>query len=245
MLADQAFDEVISGFYEAAAGQREWVDALLPVQRALSAFLVHLHGVDIDQGSIAFSYDAGIAPAEANLDYIRKYHRIDPRSNLALELKPGEWCNCWDLFDDEFVANDPFYQEFLIPHGGRYASGTKLLQEGPVSVILGIHRGYGSPKLNAPEIAQCQRLARHMTAALQQHRIHISRTQVHSLGAEILNRIAMPIALLDDQRRIIHANEAAGKCFADSSALAVSDGRLYCRTRESDNAFIPLCETCN
>lgn len=238
MIADQAFDNIVTGFYGAASGNLAWADALLPVKSAMSAFLVQLHAIDLKQGSVAFSYEAGESVAEGTLDYIRTYHRIDPRANLLLELNPGDWVNCWEKFDDAFVANDPFYQEFLIPYGGRYASGTKLLQEGPVSVILGVHRGYGSPKLNQNEISICQRLARHLTEALKQHRVYLQRQQTSGLGMELLSRIRTPVALIDDQRRILHANPAARQLLENSAALNDSDGRLYCRHRESDNAFV-------
>ncbi len=241
MIDDQVFDDIVTGFYSAASGNLPWVDALLPMQREMAAFLVHLHAIDVSRGGVAFSYEAGGVAPEGTLDYIRTYHRIDPRANLLLKLNPGEWANCWEIFDDAFVASDPFYQEFLIPYGGRYASGTKLLQEGPVSVILGIHRGYGSAKLTQSEIEVCQRLARHLAAALKQHHVYLQRQQANGLGAELLSKINTPVALIDEERRLLSVNPAARQFFEGSTTLVESDGRLYCRRKESDNAlFIAL-----
>jgi hypothetical protein len=76
---------------------------------------------------------------------VRTYRRVDPRANLAIETPPGVWFNCWDRFDDDFVARSAFYQDFLIPYGGRYASGAKLIEEGNQVVMLGVHRGLGAP----------------------------------------------------------------------------------------------------
>lgn len=240
-MNDHIFDDIVSGFYSAASGTLSWNDALLPMQRELSAFLVHLHAVDLSIGSVAFTYEAGVADPRGTLDYIRTYHRIDPRANLLLTLNPGEWTNCWDAFDDEFVARDPFYQEFLIPYGGRYASGTKLLQEGPVSVILGVHRGLGSEKLTRSEIEVCQRLARHLAVALKQHQVYLQRQQSSVLGAELLSKIPTPVALVDDERRLLNANPAGREFLERGSTLIENDGRLYCRRKENDNAlFIAL-----
>ena len=43
--------------------------------------------------------------------------------------------NCHEHFDDAFVASNAFYQEFLIPYGGRYVSGTQLFRQGDEVVI--------------------------------------------------------------------------------------------------------------
>jgi hypothetical protein len=45
-----------------------------------------------------------------------------------MELGEGEWANCHEHFDEAFVARSAFYQDFLIPHGGRYVSGTQWSQ---------------------------------------------------------------------------------------------------------------------
>ena len=142
-MTDDAFDEIVAGFYRAAGGSISWVAALVPFQRVMVAIAVYLHGVDTAQGRIAFAHAASDMPVEAELDYLRTYHRIDPRANLVIGRDAGEWVNCWEVFDDAFVAQDRFYQEFLIPYGGRYVSGIKLLQDDAACIILGIHRGFG------------------------------------------------------------------------------------------------------
>ena len=238
MMSDTAFDEIVSSFYSAASGNQSWESALLHMKRELSAFLIYLHAVDTAKGKVAFFYESSGLPPEGTLDYLRTYHRIDPRVKLLLGLRPGEWINCWEHFDDTFVAADPFYQEFLIPYGGRYASGTLLLEEGFVSVILGVHRGLGSPKLNVEEISVCRRLASHLTQALRQHHVYLYRHKTVGLGAALLDRLHTPIALLDSERRILHANAAAANIIASGAILFEMAGRLYCRQQRSDKTLV-------
>lgn len=116
-ITDAVFDDIVAGFYRAATGATSWVDALVPFQRAMAAIAVYLHGVDTVQGRVAFAHAASDMPIEAELDYLRTYHRIDPRTNLVIDRDPGVWFNCWEVFDDAFVAGD------------RYVSGMKLLQD--------------------------------------------------------------------------------------------------------------------
>lgn len=234
----ELFDTTVAGFYRAAVGTLSWGEALLPLQQAMSAWLVVLYALDLSRGSVVFSYEVGEATAEGALDYLRTYHRIDPRAEYLITLKPGTWANCWEHFDDEYVANSPFYQDFLLPYGGRYASGTKLLEEGPVNFILGVHRGLGQVPLDTDEIAMCQRLARHLSEALRIFRARMAGLGASVLGTEVINRLRAPVALIDDQRRLLHANPAATALLAESDLLEVSEGYLYCCKPREDNALL-------
>lgn len=234
----ELFDHIVAGFYRAAVGAIPWGEALLPLQQAMEAWVVQLYAVDLSQGSVVFSYEVGEASAEAALDYLRTYHRIDPRAAFLLSLRPGAWVNCWEHFDDAYVASSPFYQEFLLPYGGRYASGAKLLEDGPVNAVLGIHRGLGREPLDASEIDICRRLARHLSEALKIFRAHMAGISASILGTEIINRLRAPVALIDDQRKLLHANPAAEALLGNSSLLVVSGGHLYCRKPREDNALL-------
>lgn len=238
MLPDSTFDEIVAGFYRAACGAITWGEAILPVQQAVSAFLVQLHAVDVSQGSVVFSYEVGPASAQGVLDYILRWHRADPRGDLLMSMEAGQTMNCWEHFDEAFVATAPFYQEFLLPYGGRYASGTKLLQDGPINAFLGVHRGLGSQPLNADELALCQRFSRHLTEALKLYRANVPQTQAGHLGIELIGRLRAPLALLDDRRQILHLNAAARALLAGSNALNESEGSLYCRRQREDNALL-------
>lgn len=237
-MIDDNFDDIVAGFYRAANGTIGWVDALVPFRRAVSAFAIYLFAVDLSQGLVTFSYNASDVSAETELDYIRTYHRIDPRANLVIGLPPGEWVHCWERFDDDFVAKDRFYQEFLIPYGGRYVSGVKLLQDESVCVLLGVHRGIGSHKLDTGEISVCKRLARHLTDALVAYRANMQHRQQGLLGMELLTRLRAPVALIDEQRCVQHANPAAQALLANNPAVVESSGRLYCRRSVDDSALL-------
>ena len=236
MNTNYNFDDIIAGFYRAASGVVGWVEALAPFQRAMSAVALTLIGVDHSRGRLTFSYDASDLPVEASLDYIRTYHKIDPRAQLVATLPVGEWMHCWEHFDDEFVANDRFYQDFLIPYGGRYSTGWKLLQDDTESVILGVHRGPGE-KLESTKFSACQRLARHLAEAIVLFRANQSLRQQNSLGMALLSQLRAPLILLDENRRILYANQAANSLMSTSHALVKKGEYLFCRRLEDDGAF--------
>lgn len=175
MDIDETFDSIVAGFYRAAVCAIGWPEALLPFKQVVSAFGIYLFAIDAAQGLLLFNHYASDSSPEAEFDYVSRYHKIDPRAKYGFETPTGEWMHCWKIFDEAFVASDPFYQDFLIPYGGRYVSGSKLLQEGTVSVMLGVHRGYQQLPLNTEEMRLCARLARHLTDALSFHRANLAR----------------------------------------------------------------------
>jgi len=113
-----------------------------------------------------------------------------------------------------------------------------LLEDGPLNVILGIHRGLGQAPLDDNEIAICQRLARHLSEALKIFRAHTAGLSASILGTAIINRLRAPVALIDDQRKLLHANPAASALLGESSLLVLSEGHLYCRRPREDNALL-------
>lgn len=236
-MTDEDFDKIVAGFYRAAQGYCGWVKALEPFQEAMNAFAVHLHAVDLAQQRVIFSYNAAHTPPEAEVDYVRTYHRIDPRANLAVEAPVGVWFNCWERFDERFVAQSRFYQEFLIPYGGRYASGVKLVEQGSQVTMLGVHRGLGAPRLTEDELQTCQRLARHLTEALKLQQVRAANARQMLLGSHLLTRLRAPVVLIDEDRRLLHINPAASSLLAATDVLTLSADRLFCRRGMDDDAL--------
>ncbi|MBL8415471.1 MAG: hypothetical protein JNM42_13620, partial [Propionivibrio sp.] len=206
---DDAFDDIVTGFYQAASGQLAWGEALKSFQSLMDAWLIQVQGIDFSRLAVTFSYEAGPCTPEAVLDYLCNWHKSDPRARLVMDLGEGEWANCHEHFDEAFVARSAFYQDFLIPHGGRYVSGTQLFSVGSEVVMLGVHRGRLSQPLDQGEITCCKRLAKHLAQAMRLDRIHRERAPLVSLGAELLSRLRAPVVLISDHHRLCYANSAA------------------------------------
>lgn len=84
MISDATFDGLVAGFYRAACDEIAWGEALGGVRRAFSSFDVDMHAIDVSRGELVFSFADTVAPPECLLDYVRTYHRIDPRAGHAL-----------------------------------------------------------------------------------------------------------------------------------------------------------------
>jgi len=220
-MTDVDFDEVVVDFYKAAMGEQPWGLGLEKVRQALGAQVVNLYGAVKQTRSVAFSFEVGHAKAEAALDFIRLYHQIDPRAALAMNTPAGQVVSCHRHFDEAFVAQDRFYQEFLIPYGGRYSTGMKVYEDDEQAVIWGVHRPMGSQPVNEAEEVLIQRLGLQLQHAVAIFLAQREVAQPASVGIELLQRMAQPLMLLDETRRIVFSNEPAQQLL--DSALVVRD----------------------
>ncbi len=219
-------ESIISGLYRAAAGEQPWGVPLEALRQKFGAWAVQLHGLDPKLGGVVFSYEVGNFPADCALAYIQHYHKIDPRTARLLSGAPGEWTSCHHLFDDEFVAHNRFYQDFLIPYGGRYVSGAKVFESEDLIAFLGIHRGRGMQPLDDKELDSGRRIGLHVNAALALWQRHGAFASQHLLGQTVLQHLPHPIFLMDEQLRVRVENPAAEAWLRQSPSMSLQAGRL-------------------
>jgi DNA-binding CsgD family transcriptional regulator len=227
-------DIAVTQIYSAASGRLPWEAALETIRAQVDGWAVQLFALDKRNGSMLFSHMVGSARPEDHLDYVRTYHRIDPRTPLLLQYQAGNWMHCHEHFDAQHVAADPFYQDFLIPAGGRWASGIKLVDDDEIAVLLGVHRGFNSQPLEAAALDWLNRLRPHLIEAIAIYR-HLSAVhQALHAGQLILDAMHQPVLLVDAARRLRYAN-AAGRAVLDArTALQEFEGRLLCMDAGDD-----------
>jgi DNA-binding CsgD family transcriptional regulator len=242
MEQDSELDEVVARLYEAGVGLDDvsWGQALRGVQRVLHAHTVTLLSIDLAQRSLLFFAEAGDAPPEALLDYTRSYHLIDPRLARLLPMAAGRWAHCHEVFDDAFVANDPFYQEFLLPYGGRWSSGIKLMEEGGVAVMFAVTRRRERGPMAGDDLVLCDRLSWHVAKAFRLTERHRPSDDGTGVISAAMNQLGVPVFLLDGDCRIRFSNSSARSLMSAGGALYELDGRLALRQADNDRAFRAL-----
>lgn len=234
-----ALDQIISGIYRAAAGLARWEDPLMAISRQLGLWGVQIIGVSKRSNTLLFSYEAGTQlPPEAALDYLRKYHGLNPRLLPALQLQGDAWMHCHHLYDDDFVANDPFYQEFLIPHGGRYISGTKIMDNAETLILFGAMRGNGAVPLDEDDMRWLVRVRHHLVEAMK---LYLHLRDVYAMigsGAQLLNQFRYPMVLIDDQRAIRFKNQVAESALPAADFVFTSGDTLRFAGLKNDTDFL-------
>lgn len=227
-MDDAAYDRTVAAFYSAAAGRTEWAVVLDDLATSLDAWATPLMGVDKRTGTMLFTHHGGPAAPAVALDYMRGYHAIDPRAQLLMSLPYGAWVHCHEHFDERYVSTHPFYQEFLLPHGGRYVSGRKVFEDDETVMVLGLHRPAARGPFRSEEHPMLYRLGEHVEHAMRIYRRLREKFAEASAARELLDQFAQPMLLLDELGGIRFRNTAAGRAIAQGDLVTDRSGILTC-----------------
>lgn len=206
------FDDLVSGFYKAATGEQDWSQALDGVQKAFSARTAILQSVDVRTGQLLALHNGGPPMNEAMFDYVREYHQIDPRRERLIAFSQtglGTWWHCHEHFDDVFVAKNRFYQEFLPAYDTRYVSTVLAMPSEHVLTGFALELPATRGVLTADERETARRLGIHMQDALRAYQRVRELTAQSLAGHALLRSFPYPMWLVDEERFIHFANDAA------------------------------------
>lgn len=231
-------EDLKAQIYSAAAGRTSWEEALASLCFALNAWAIQLLAIDKKTGGILFSHMGGGGSVIDHLAYIRTYNRTDPRTPILLGSSTTGWLHCHHYLSDEVVAQNSFYQDFLIPAGGRYVSGTKLVDDDLLTVLIGVHRGHGSEPLGEIEISFLEKLRIHLVEAMAIYRHLAVKHNESSIGYAILNGLHHPTILIDGGRSIRFENESAKKLLKSKQCITNSQGFLSCVNVNDNNNLV-------
>jgi DNA-binding CsgD family transcriptional regulator len=230
-------ESLISDFYAAASGRVGWGRPLDQLAAHLGLWGVQMVGVDKRSGGLTFSAEGGPASPDAALDYIRHYHPSNPRISYALATPVGEFMHCHEYCDESFVATNSFYQDYLIPHGGRYLTSMKLVESDELVFMAGLMRGQGSAPLSDKELPVLRLVQHHLGEAVKNF-IHLRATYAElGMARELLARFQRPMLLVDEARGIWHRNAAAEDMLRQTDFLREQSGFLVCRDSKDNDAF--------
>jgi DNA-binding CsgD family transcriptional regulator len=219
------YSDSLDLIYSCLEDARQWRRVCERLREATGSESIHLFALDHRHETLSYSDGANL-PVDGELAYMQRYRFIDPRMPLVMRRGSHEWMHCHEALDDEFVARDPFYQEFLLPHGRRYASACKLVADDDATVILSTLRTPAQGPLPAGAISFLDALLPHLSRAV---RIGI-RNFVYStqalVGQMLVNKLRQPVILVTPGGDVVHANEAARQLLAMTTLVQVTDGKL-------------------
>jgi len=141
MSVESRFDRVITSFYEAAADPEQWANSLSGLTDLLGAFATTFVLWDLRAQRPAFSAITDRYSETALQLYAERYGALDVSAQVASRQRPKELVNCASFITEDHVRRSEYYNDFLIPHGGRYIIGAKLIERDGVVGFIGIHRG--------------------------------------------------------------------------------------------------------
>jgi DNA-binding CsgD family transcriptional regulator len=222
-------DELIAQCYEAAALRVPWADALQRLAERLDCLLVQIIGVDLQRGQLSFSFEGGNPMPGGALEYARRFHTLDPHVQAIAAEPVGNPLSFSRVFDQQFVKRSPFYQQFLIPYGVRHMHGARLYQDDRMGVMLGLHRAVGNDPIDGEDWQFVRRLCFHLARAATIYITNRRTSTEAAIGRATLDRIGVPLLLLDRHFGIAQRNHAADVFLKTSGVLAErQDVQLVC-----------------
>lgn len=228
-MKDSEFDAIVGDFYRAATGAMTWDQALDRLQTAFGARAALMHTADMRTGQMLSLHTGGPARDDASLDYVRRYHRVDPRRERILAALPGaldQWWHCHEHLDERVVDTSPFFSEFLAAYDTRYLSTLLLTPRDGLFTAFALELPAARGVLDADEREVARRLGNHLREALLAHQRTLTLLSQALAGHKLLDAFPYPMWLVGEDRQIVFANPAARREEAAGSRVARRDATL-------------------
>lgn len=234
------FDDLVAGFFRAATGDMSWSQALDGVQAVFGARIAVLQSVDLRSGRILSLHNGGPPMHNGVLDYLREYHRLDPRRQHLLARGAGglgQWWHCHEHFDEAFVERDVYYRQFSPAYDLRYLSNVMLMPNEHMVTGFALELPASRGVLDADERELARRLGVQMNEALRAHeRVRAMAAQALA-GHGLLRNLPYPMWLIDDERYIHFANAPAARETDAATRLARTGHRLQLTDARADTGL--------
>jgi DNA-binding CsgD family transcriptional regulator len=225
-MSEERYLAAVDKLYAAALDPGAWTAALDAVSRLLDSWSSHYFLWDPAASTTAFSVISEHIPAKDEQAYIDHYGAIDPRRQLLAERNDGKWMLCHEHFDERYVSKSEFYQDFLIPAGGRYVAGLQLAQAHGLAAVLGIMRAPGSRPYGQDERRWLERLRPELQRASRFH-LELHRLRLHgSLLQQTLDAVDRAVLVADATGSVLLANRAGEAWLAENGVVVSRSGRL-------------------
>lgn len=219
-LRKKALEHAVGLFFDAVADPAKWPAAFDMLARAMDA-----------EGGLVFSTDkdlpllGGSSPLSGMMDaYVREnWHPLNPRVVPAPFRVFDGFIADHDLLAGRDLSRDPYYQEFLKPHGLMWGTGTRLwLTEDQQPVLLTLERSAAAGQFSPTDLADLGQVRADLVRALSLTRtLGFRRLDAMLVAWETIDRA---VALLDGAGRLIRATRTFSAAIGDG--LMLRENRL-------------------
>ncbi len=167
-------------------------------------------------------------------DYIEHLNAINPRMRYSLRHAPGHVAYDGLCLSEAAMDRHEFYDAILRSTGTRYFLGSRLYDEGDISVFHSVEfdPSHGHPKKD--EISVFSRTARNLGKAwkLAKTQDHFSRPNNEELFFE---HLPWAIFSIDHKTLVVAANENARKFVLSNGSISLVEGQLLTMSNSTNN----------
>lgn len=232
--------ELIAQIYDAAADPATWPETLRQTTEFVggASAVMYFHDFFQPSGTFHYSSDADAHVADA---YFRSCVRTNPFMPTFLTAEPGGVYAATDILPVEQLRRTRFFREWCGPQGYSDVLAAVLVKSGMyfAGVIVAVPDGREAAddemhrrlKLLAPHFSRALAIGK----AIDLHKIEAAAF------ADTLDGLAAGVFFVDEQARLIHANEAGRRMVAEGDVAGGAQGTLTASDRQADASLRSAC----
>ena len=226
---------VIDRIYAAAAREVPLDEAFQAFAELMGDFVAALYVHDPVPGAAVMETAAGLGRHWLG-EYNRRWGGCNPLLQRGLgELMAGHIVSSEDIMPWDELAQTDYYREFCAPLGCRYSLGALVAGDGQRYASLVTGRGASAGPHEAHHRELMAAVRSHLGRALHLLEFFAGATLSLDLFRQAMDQLPFPVLLLDDQRRVIYANQRAAARLQQGDGIVESRGRLSAGGAERDS----------
>ena len=155
--------------------------------------------------------------------YVAKYREINPRLPALALFGTDEPVRTEDMLDVEEFKRSAYYREFHLPFEMGEILATKIVEDRQRIMSCNVRRP--QPYLQ-DDVEKLRDLCPHIRRVMTISELLEQRTVERDNLAEVLNRLAVAVIMVDPKQRIVHKNATADDVLTDGGPLVSVNGVL-------------------
>jgi hypothetical protein len=232
-----ALNDVVSSFYEAAAGHVSWEEPLSQAARVLGAHNAVFSVRDPVTRKATFSFgNFGTDPAYLR-NFAETYSTLSPFVIAVAVATEGTVINPIEMIGRAEYEKGRFFREWSDPQGYHDYIGSVLMRQSHAIYTIAFGRTREKPLFNQDDHDKLAFIVPHVTRALQ---IAERLNTIAADRAELLSTLdslSTPVILVDMQCRVRQVNTAASILFDTLQGLENVNGTLRFAHPKTDAEF--------
>ncbi len=156
---------------------------------------------------------------DSAIRYMEGWKEFDPLLPAAFHTSgpPGTISLCHEFLSEEFVSGNPYFQEFLIPSGGRYQAGVILENDANHVTVLDVHSR--EAPLERKQLARWSPVIGHFRRSVRLSALLAEQLAQGMLLRKAIDHHGTACVMVDEHTRILDQSSAGEKLLARGEVL--------------------------
>lgn len=226
------FSTLVESIYESATDPGAWEQFLEGLAKALNAksgmFRIIDERIPAVRANVHYNLDPALQEAH------RQYYVKQDYFIAALRHRPGTFIAPGDAFLPlRKIIKTEFFADYMQPQDNYHVCGGLAMRNEEFTIKFGVQRGRNAGPFSWEDAAFIKRFVPHIQRAARLGHLLSLAEQQTVMAEQALESLAIGIVLLDEHKRILHANSKADQTLNGDYGVTTVNGVLAA-TRQGD-----------